>query len=135
MLKEIEILLRAQTKGCLIVGKESHLLLEGEELLAAQRDGLYQKESDLLPPQRQIELSGPFPGCMHFGGAAGRNQYRSVGETEHCVIFYPAEESGCTNENILNHCRQSGGEKGGLDTINTDNAEVLGSYFLDGADG
>jgi hypothetical protein len=62
-----------------------------------------------LPPQRQIELSGPFPGCIHFGGAAGRtHEYRSVGQTEHCVIFYPAEDVGCTKEKILNHRRQSG---------------------------
>jgi hypothetical protein len=94
MPKEIEILVKAKAKGCLVVEKKSHLLLEGEELLAAQRDGLYQQESHLLPPEGQIALSAPFPGCMHLGGAAAKNhQYGSVGQTEHFVIFFPREES------------------------------------------
>jgi hypothetical protein len=89
MLKEIDILVRANSKGCLIVDKESHVLLEKEELLTAHRDGLYQEDNALLAPDKNIELSGPFPGCMQLGD--GTNWFRMVGQTEHFAIFYPAD--------------------------------------------
>jgi hypothetical protein len=91
MIKEIDILLRASSKGCLIVDRESHVLLEEEELFAAQRDGLYQGKGELLAPGKGIELSGPFPGCMQLGGDSKRFTYQMVGQTEHFAIFYPVE--------------------------------------------
>jgi hypothetical protein len=88
--KEIEILLEANSKGCLIVEKDSHALWERNELLEAQQEGLYQEEGHLFPPDQQVEVTGPFPGCVP--GATGTNpDYRRLGQTEHFVIFLPAE--------------------------------------------
>jgi len=93
MSKEIEILLKANAKGCLIVEKDSHVLLERDELLVAQQNGDYQEECALLAPEKQIELSGPFPGRMQIGGASAKNMgYRLVAQTKHFVIFYSADE-------------------------------------------
>jgi hypothetical protein len=93
MSKEIEILLKANAKGCLIVEKDSHVLLERDELLAAQQNGDYQEECVLLAPEKQIALSGPFPGCMQIGGARTKTlEYRLVAQTKHFVIFYSADE-------------------------------------------
>jgi len=90
--KEIEILLEANSKGCLIVEKDSHALWERNELLEAQQEGLYQEEGILLPPEQQVEVTGPFPGCVP--GAAGINlDYQLLGQTKHFVIFLPAEGS------------------------------------------
>jgi hypothetical protein len=47
--KEIEILLEANSKGCLIVEKDSNALWERNVLLEAQQDGLYQDEGLLRP--------------------------------------------------------------------------------------
>lgn len=90
-MKEIDILLRANSKGCMIVDKQSHVLLEPEELLVAQRDRRYQEEDDFLAPGSQVEISGPFPGCMQLGGDAKKFAFRIVGQTEHFIIFYPTE--------------------------------------------
>jgi hypothetical protein len=88
--KEIEILLEANGKGCLIVEKDSHALWERNKLLKAQQDGLYQEEKLLLSPERQVEVSGPFPGCLP--GAAGNNlEYLLLGQTTHFAIFFPTE--------------------------------------------
>lgn len=87
--KEIEILLEVNSKGCLIVEKDSHALWERNELLEAQQDGRYQEEGLLLPPEPQVDVSGPFPGCIP--GATGISlDYRLLGQTKHFVIFCPA---------------------------------------------
>ena len=88
--KEIEILIEANSKGCLIVEKDSHTLWKRNELLEAQQEALYQEEGFLLPPEQQVEVSGPFPGCVP--GASGKNlDYRLLGHTIHFVIFFPTE--------------------------------------------
>jgi hypothetical protein len=88
--KEIEILLEANSKGCLIVEKDSHALWERNELLEAQQEGLYQEEGHLFSPDQQVEVTGPFPGCVP--GATGKNlDYRLLGQTTHFVIFVPAQ--------------------------------------------
>src|SRR4051794_3021063 len=94
MRKEIDILQRALSKGFLVVNKESHVLLDDENWLSAQQSPLYQKECDLLAPEKQAELSGPFPGCMQLGGATRGSDYRMLGQTAHFAIFYPAEGEG-----------------------------------------
>jgi hypothetical protein len=50
--KEIAILLEANSKGCLIVEKDSHALWERTKLLKAQQDGLYQEEKLLALPSQ-----------------------------------------------------------------------------------
>jgi hypothetical protein len=88
MHKEIEILLEANSNGCLIVEKDSHALCERNELLDAQQEGLYQEEGIPLSPEQQVEVSGPFPGC--FPGGSGNNRdYRLLGQTKHFVVFFP----------------------------------------------
>lgn len=90
--KEIEILLEANSNGNLIVEKETHALWERNELLEAQHDGRFQEEELLLPPEPQVEVSGPYPGCVP--GAAGISlNYRLLGQTKHFVIFFPTEGS------------------------------------------
>ena len=92
MTKEIEILLKADAKGCLVVDKDSHICLERDDLLAAKRKGLYQEQAVLLAPERQSDWSGPFPGCMQLSGASAKYlRCRMVGQTKHFVMFYPAE--------------------------------------------
>jgi hypothetical protein len=88
--KEIEILLEADSKGCWIVEKDSHFLWERKELLEAQRGGLYQEEGLLLSPEQQVDVSGPFPGCLP-GATGNRLEYRLLGQTKHFVMFLPTE--------------------------------------------
>lgn len=91
--KEIDILLEANSNGYLIVGKDSHALWERNELLEAQEGGLYQEEGLPLSPEQQVEVSGPFPGCLP--GGSGINQtYGLVGQTKHFVVFFRTEGSG-----------------------------------------
>lgn len=86
MYKEIDILLRAHFRGCLIVDKESHTLLEEEGLYSAQRGRVYEAECKLSPPGRQSEVTAPFPGCVNLAG--GHESYRMMGDTPHFAIFY-----------------------------------------------
>ena len=84
MHKEIDILLRAHFRGCLLVDKESHGLLEEEDLFSAQRGKAYERECVLAAPG--ADVSGPFPGCMNVGGDG--YGYQMLGETPHFAIFY-----------------------------------------------
>lgn len=88
--KEIDILLEANSNGCLIVEKDSQALWEQNELLEAQEEGLYQEKGLPLSPEQQTEVSGPFPGCVP-GGSGVNQTYRLLGQTKHFVIFFPAE--------------------------------------------
>jgi hypothetical protein len=91
MRKEVDILLEANRQGCLIVDKDSHVLLEREELVEAKGDGLYQEKA-VLSPKAPSEVSGPFPGCMQLGAATEDSlDFRVLGQTRHFVIFYPAK--------------------------------------------
>jgi hypothetical protein len=91
MSKEIDILLEASRQGCAIVDKDSHVLLEGEELKEAQGDGLYQEEG-IRSRKGPLEVSGPFPGCLQLGAATGDDlDFRVLGQTRHFVIFCPAK--------------------------------------------
>jgi hypothetical protein len=90
MREEIQILLDADAKGCLVVEKDSHVLWERPELLEAQLNGRYRQEGNLLAPDERGEVSGPFPGCVQYTGATGRD-FTPVGQTQHFVIFYPSD--------------------------------------------
>jgi hypothetical protein len=85
-MKEIDILRRAISKGCLLVDKTSHVLLGKGYLLAAQGHGLYQEEDTLSAPGKQ-EVNGPYPGCTQFSGASKEFTYQLVGQTKHVAIF------------------------------------------------
>jgi hypothetical protein len=86
--KEIEILLEANRKGCLIVEKDTHLLWEREELLEAEQTGLYQEKGQLVSPEGQIEVTGPYPGCLQQAAASRDDlDFRLLGQTRHFVIF------------------------------------------------
>ncbi len=89
MSKEIDILVKAADKSCAVVAKDSHVLWSLEELLEARVTGQFQEEDRFLSPDRYLEVSGPFPGCMHQTGAVA--SYRVVGQTEHFVIFAPSD--------------------------------------------
>ncbi len=91
MRREIDILLRAHFRGCLIVNQESHALLDEDELFTAHRSNLYQSECDLSLPDRPTEWSGPFPGCMQLGGAMHGSNYHMLGLTAHFAIFHAAD--------------------------------------------
>ncbi len=88
MRKEIDILLRAHFRGCLIVNKETHALLEEASLIAAQRSKQYEGECVLAPPGS--EVSGPYPGCRNVGGDG--HDYRMLGQTPRFAIFYRATD-------------------------------------------
>jgi hypothetical protein len=90
MLIEIDILLKAAGKSCAVVEKASHVLWTFEELVEAREAGRFQGEDQILAPDRHLEVSGPFPGCLQQTGAA-RASYRPVGQTEHFVIFAASE--------------------------------------------
>ena len=85
MRREIDILLQAESKGCLIVEKATHVLWEREKLLVAEQSGLYQEVVPVSAPGREQEVTGPYPGCLQ---ARGDFEYRALGETKHFVIFY-----------------------------------------------
>ncbi len=86
--KEIEILLEAHRQGCLIVDKDSHVLLEQENLDEATNEGRYQDEA-ILSGESSVEVSGPFPGCPQFGAAQKDEvDFRVLGQTQHFVIFF-----------------------------------------------
>jgi hypothetical protein len=91
--KEIELLLEADRQGCLLVDKDSHVLLERDELMEAQRQGLYQNDAG-LSHEGTIEVSSPFPGCVQYGAATNvALDFRIVGQTEHFVVFCPARRA------------------------------------------
>ena len=91
MNQEIEILLEAHRQGCLIVDKDSHILLEQDGLSEAQEMGLYRKDG-ILSEEGSVDVSGPFPGCLQFGAAPeSALGFRVLGETEHFVVFYPSK--------------------------------------------
>jgi len=86
--KEIDILVEAARKSCAVIEKNSNLLWTFEELVEAQECGWYQAEGQLLPPDKQMAVSGPYPGCAQMRGATGEAEtYRPVGQTEHFVVF------------------------------------------------
>jgi hypothetical protein len=86
--KEIDILVEAARKSCAVVEKTSHVLWTHADLLEARACGRYQESGQLLPPDRHMELSSPYPGCIQMAGLMeGTNAYRAVGQTQHFVIF------------------------------------------------
>jgi hypothetical protein len=85
--KEIDILLRAASRNCAVVEKDSNLLWSTQELEAAGDSGQYSAEDSLLPPDAQFAVTSPYPGCMQQGSALSSLKYRVVGQTEHFVIF------------------------------------------------
>jgi hypothetical protein len=92
MAKEIETLLEAQSQGCWVVEKDTHVLWEREALVEARQGGGYQEEGEVWPADGQLDVSGPFPGCLQGGGAtAAALEFRLVGQTKHFVLFMPAQ--------------------------------------------
>ncbi len=99
MTREIDILLRAERTGFLVVEKDSHLRRSGEELEEAAGVGVYLQQDDLAEPPENPEISSPFPGCPQIGGSGSFGRYCLVGHTRHFLIFAPppktAREKGC----------------------------------------
>lgn len=95
MAREIDLVLGAAGRGCLVVEKTSHVLWTGPELAAACRVGCYPDEDTLGPPTEHPAVSGPYPGCLQQTGAATDfGQYPLLGQTEHFLIFAPPEAEG-----------------------------------------
>jgi len=93
--KEIDILIEAARKLCAVVEKSSHMAWTHEELVEARECGWYQKPGQLLPPDGQMAVSAPYPGCLQMGGGmTEENGYRAVGQTEHFVIFATSDTGG-----------------------------------------
>ncbi len=86
MRREIDILLGAHFRGCLIVDKESHTLLEEDGLFSAQRGKAYEAECEFSAPGKQSEVAAPFPGCISLAGEY--RTYRMLGDTAHFAILY-----------------------------------------------
>jgi hypothetical protein len=91
MHKEVDILMRAAGKSCAVVEKESHMIWTLEDLREAHALGRFQAEDRILPPDGQLEISGPYPGCLQLGADGVSARYRPVGQTEHFVIFAPSQ--------------------------------------------
>jgi hypothetical protein len=90
MAREIDILLKAARKRCAVLDKASHVLWDCEELARAREAGCYPDDDWLAPPTKQVEVSGPFPGCLQqYAAAADFSSYSLVGQTEHFLIFAP----------------------------------------------
>lgn len=89
MHKEIDILLKAVSKSCMVVEKATNVLWDEAELLEARTSGQFQAEECLHPPSSQSGVSSPFPGCLQQAGGA-TTAYHLVGQTEHFVIFAPS---------------------------------------------
>jgi hypothetical protein len=93
MRREIDILMEAVRKSCWVVEKDSHVLWTPQDLAEARAAGLYQDACGLLAPDDLMEVGGPFPGCCQATGALARaGGYRPLGQTEHFIIFLPAED-------------------------------------------
>lgn len=92
MHKEIDILIKAVGKSCAVVEKASHLVWTLEELLETREAERFQQADGILPPDRELEISGLYPGCLQQSGGAGAfTNYRAIGQTAHFVIFAPAD--------------------------------------------
>ena len=89
MRKEIDILIQAAERSCAVVEKDTNVLWTREDLIEGREAGRYKGEGRLLPPDGQIEVSGPFPGCLQQGGSLRGPSYRPIGQTAHFVIFAP----------------------------------------------
>ena len=87
MRKEIDILIQAADRSCAVVEKDTNLLWTRENPIEGRETGRYKGEGQLLPPDGQIEVSGPFPGCLQQGG--GSTSYRPIGQTAQFVSFAP----------------------------------------------
>ncbi len=86
MAKEIDLLLAAESRGCLVVEKASNVVWERDALLDARADALFEGDARVGPLTEAAVVSGPFPGCLQMGAAPERG-YQPLGETEHFVIF------------------------------------------------
>jgi hypothetical protein len=82
--------MEAAARGHAVVEKTSHVLWDREELAEACRVGCYPDPDQVAPPDGQVAVSGPFPGCLQqFAAPADLGDYRLVGQTEHFLIFAP----------------------------------------------
>jgi hypothetical protein len=88
MYKEIDLLIKAAAKNCLVVEKASNVLWDVAELEEAREAGRFKEEGQVLAPDGELEVGGPFPGCLQLAGADVR--YRPIGQTEHFVLFTAA---------------------------------------------
>jgi hypothetical protein len=88
MLREIDILLRAASKGYLAIEKETHVSWRREELEEASRLGRFDEIDDVRPIGSSPDIASPFPACpQQFG--AGESDYRLAAQTGHFFIFVP----------------------------------------------
>lgn len=83
MYSELEILVKAVGKGCLVVEKSTYMVWEVSELDAARAANLFQQPDRLLAPDGNTAITPPFPCSPHGAGPA----YRVIGQTSHFVIF------------------------------------------------
>ena len=95
MSSEIDILTHAAGKGCAVVEKASHRLWESDDLAEAASAGRFREDDCLGAPADQVEISGPYPGCIQQSAApAEGTRYRLVAQTRHFLIFSPPPNSG-----------------------------------------
>jgi hypothetical protein len=86
--REIDILTRMDGDTFVVVEKATHQVWMPEELAAARVAGCYTSEDRLAAADGDLEVSGPFPGCLQQAGAsADFFHYRLAGQTRHFLIF------------------------------------------------
>jgi hypothetical protein len=86
---EIDILAQAAGKGCAVIEKTSHRLWDKDDLVEAKGAGCFRDEDSLDEPPQQIDISGPYPGCLQQYAASAEANYRLVGQTKHFLVFAP----------------------------------------------
>jgi hypothetical protein len=95
MIPEIHILLEAANNSYAVVEKESNVFWSRQDLEDASSAGYFPEPDCLAAPSPQIEVSGPFPGCLQQSAASvDFTRYVLIGQTGHFLIFAPPEASG-----------------------------------------
>jgi len=85
---EIDLLTDAASHAQTIVEKATNQTWEVDELRQAKLEGRWGEEDELLPAVGQMDVTGPFPGCLQRGGATEEYEhYRLCGQTRHFLVF------------------------------------------------
>lgn len=87
MLTEIEILMKAARKGCIVVEKGSNLIWEETDIDRACQKHRFQEEDALLPPCQPRSSCNCHSKNQEGKVIMGPRQYSSVGQTTHFVIY------------------------------------------------
>ncbi len=95
MRREIDILVKAAAKNCVVVEKDSNLVWSLQDLTEAAEDQRFQEADHFLPPEGPLAVSGPYPGCLQMAGRSDAGEYRPVGQTRHFVVFAASAAGSC----------------------------------------